>query len=161
MQANSRPLYIFDIDGTLAIIEHRLHHLQNKNDEQRWKKFYKDCSYDATNIPVMHTMETLQRAGAEIWFFSGRSEDVREETVEWLSFRSSFTKERLTFRPEILTMRGSKDFREDDVLKEEWLHNMLDVDRKRLVAVFDDRDRVVAMWRRNGVPCFQVAPGAF
>lgn len=31
----------------------------------------------------------------------------------------------------------------------------------RLVMTFDDRDRVVAMWRRNGVVCAQVAPGDF
>jgi hypothetical protein len=30
-----------------------------------------------------------------------------------------------------------------------------------LMAVFDDRDKVVAMWRRNGVACFQVAEGNF
>jgi len=24
-----------------------------------------------------------------------------------------------------------------------------------------DRDRVVAMWRSEGIPCFQVAPGSF
>ena len=34
-------------------------------------------------------------------------------------------------------------------------------DRARLVMVFDDRDRVVNMWRRNGVVCAQVAPGDF
>lgn len=33
--------------------------------------------------------------------------------------------------------------------------------RRRLVAVFDDRDKVVSMWRARGVACFQVAPGAF
>jgi len=27
--------------------------------------------------------------------------------------------------------------------------------------VFDDRDQVVEMWRANGIPCFQVAPGNF
>lgn len=27
--------------------------------------------------------------------------------------------------------------------------------------VYDDRGCVVAMWRSEGVPCFQVAPGAF
>ena len=32
---------------------------------------------------------------------------------------------------------------------------------QRLVAVFDDRDRVVAMWSAAGVPCFQVAAGEF
>ena len=32
---------------------------------------------------------------------------------------------------------------------------------KRIVATFDDRNRVVAMWRDAGIPCFQVAPGEF
>jgi len=27
--------------------------------------------------------------------------------------------------------------------------------------VFDDRDKVVNMWRENGIPCLQVAPGNF
>ncbi|WP_435575134.1 hypothetical protein [Burkholderia plantarii] len=35
------------------------------------------------------------------------------------------------------------------------------LDRRRIVAVFDDRDSVVAMWRDAGVTCFQVAPGEF
>ena len=34
-------------------------------------------------------------------------------------------------------------------------------ERNRLTAVFDDRDKVVQMWRENGVPCFQVAKGDF
>jgi hypothetical protein len=38
---------------------------------------------------------------------------------------------------------------------------MLVDDRQRLVAAFDDRDRVVQMWRAAGVTCFQVAPGEF
>lgn len=38
---------------------------------------------------------------------------------------------------------------------------MLLVDRDRLVAVFDDRARVVRMWRKAGITCFQVAPGDF
>jgi len=28
-------------------------------------------------------------------------------------------------------------------------------------VVFDDRDRVVKMWRENGIRCFQVAEGNF
>jgi hypothetical protein len=49
----------------------------------------------------------------------------------------------------------------DDQLKESWLKAMSPEDRARLVMTFDDRDRVVAMWRRNGVVCAQVAPGDF
>jgi len=61
----------------------------------------------------------------------------------------------------MLTMREEGDFTPDDELKEKWLHGMLQEDRLRLVAVFDDRDRVVQMWRRNGYACFQVADGEF
>jgi hypothetical protein len=49
----------------------------------------------------------------------------------------------------------------DDVLKRQWFDAMLRDDRERLVATFDDRDRVVKMWRDAGVTCFQVAPGEF
>ena len=58
-------------------------------------------------------------------------------------------------------MRPANDFTPDAQLKESWLHAMHPEDRARLVAVFEDRDRVVAMWRRNGVQCFQAAPGDF
>jgi hypothetical protein len=30
-----------------------------------------------------------------------------------------------------------------------------------VVAVFDDRDKVVNMWRENGLTCMQVAYGNF
>jgi hypothetical protein len=30
-----------------------------------------------------------------------------------------------------------------------------------VLCVFDDRDKVVKMWRENGINCFQVAPGDF
>jgi len=34
-------------------------------------------------------------------------------------------------------------------------------ERLAVVGVLDDRDQVVALWRSLGLPCFQVAPGAF
>lgn len=32
---------------------------------------------------------------------------------------------------------------------------------ERVLCAYDDRDRVVVMWRAEGIPCFQVAPGDF
>lgn len=60
-----------------------------------------------------------------------------------------------------LTMRVEGDFTPDEKLKEGWLSSLSSHDRRRLVCVFDDRDKVVSMWRSNGVACFQVAPGGF
>ena len=58
-------------------------------------------------------------------------------------------------------MRRAGDYMPDDELKMHWLTEMSRADRSRLVAVFDDRAKVVRMWRSLGVACFQVAPGEF
>lgn len=151
------PLYIFDLDGTLALIEHRRHMLEWDLPE-KWRHFYAACIYDEPNIPVIETMDRLSLT-ADIWIFSGRSDEVREQTIAWLAEHTSFLREEL--EGPMLTMRAAGDHTGDDKLKEQWLHGMLECDRERLVATFDDRDRVVEMWRRNGIACFQVAPGDF
>lgn len=150
-----KPLYIFDLDGTLADLSHRKHMLEEKNDPSRWRRFYAACGRDAPIKPVIETMERLRRF-ADVWVFSGRSDEVRGITVDWLTAHTSFMTHELETA---LTMRQAGDYRADDVVKREWIDGMLNDDRRRLVAVFDDRDRVVAMWRAAGIPCFQVAPG--
>ena len=40
-----------------------------------------------------------------------------------------------------------------------WLLSLPENERPTLV--FDDRDRVVAVWRKHGIRCCQVAPGDF
>jgi len=151
------PLYIFDLDGTLALIEHRRHML-DAPDREKWRRFYAACDKDAPNEPVISTMERL-RLSSDVWIFSGRSDEVRDKTVAWLAQHTSFLTHEL--QGPMLTMRAAGDYTADDVLKRQWLDAMLVDDRRRLVAAFDDRDRVVAMWRDAGVPCFQVAPGEF
>lgn len=153
-----KPLYIFDLDGTLALIEHRRHFVERPRKEQDWSGFFRACADDVPNRPVIDTMTRLQFAGADIWIFSGRSDEVRDLTIAWLAKHTAFT----TWGAEnALVMRRAGDYTADDVLKRSWLDEMLIDDRQRLVAAFDDRDRLVAMWRDAGVPCFQVAPGGF
>lgn len=152
-----KPLYIFDLDGTLALIEHRKHILED-SDRDKWRRFYAACDFDHPNTAVIATMERLRHAGADVWIFSGRSDEVRSKTVAWLTQHTSFMSWELDTA---LTMRAEGDYTADDVLKRQWLDAMLVDDRRRLVASFDDRDRVVAMWRDAGVTCFQVAPGEF
>lgn len=154
-----KPLYIFDIDGTVALIDHRRPILDRLDDKDRWRKFYSLCDKDEPNKPVIKILEVLRITGAEIWFFSGRSEEVREKTVAWLAEHTSFMSHELT--PLILNMRLEGDYTADDTLKESWLESMLQMDRDRIVGIFDDRKRVVNMWRRNNFTCFQVAEGDF
>ena len=57
-------------------------------------------------------------------------------------------------------MRAAKDTRGDDVVKAELFDAHI---RRRfhVRVVLDDRDRVVALWRRLGLPCWQVDYGDF
>lgn len=152
------PLYIFDLDGTLALCDHRTPILADKHDPQRWRRFYAACDRDRPNAPVIATMHRLRLAGAEIRIFSGRSDEVRDKTVEWLAEHTPF----MSWDCDAwLTMRKAGDYTPDDELKASWLADLPNEDRSRLVAVFDDRARVVSMWRRMGVTCFQVAAGEF
>lgn len=152
-----RPLYIFDLDGTLANLDHRKHHLE-ATDKEKWNRFYDACGGDIPILPVLSTLNRLILAGAEVWIFSGRSARVRQLTTDWLLPFVYLSNEELALA---LVMRPEGDNRPDDELKQMFLDSMLEFDRQRLVAVFDDRQRVVDMWRRNGIPCFQVAPGDF
>ena len=154
-----KPLYIFDLDGTLALIEHRRKYVERPRGEQDWKAFYAACVDDHPNDPVIDTMERLRAAGADVWIFSGRSDEVRAQTVKWLADKTTFMSWELG--GPMLTMRQAGDYTPDDVLKKRWLDDMLVSDKARLVAVFEDRDRMVKMWRAAGVPCFQVAEGEF
>jgi hypothetical protein len=152
------PLYIFDLDGTLALIEHR-RPILDSGESDRWDRFYAACVDDAPNWPVIDTMHGLLRAGADVRIWSGRSAVVMNETLAWLQkhvFADGLDPDQVE-----LCMRRTDDFTPDEQLKRAWLDSLSSFDRRRLVAVFDDRDKVVAMWRAAGVACFQVAPGAF
>lgn len=139
---------IFDLDGTLALIEHRRHLV--RDGKNRWDEFYRQCVNDEPNKPVIEACSALYSVGHEIVIFSGRSEVVRGETEEWLQkFMVPYHR---------LFMREEKDNTPDDVLKHGWLLTHIHDD---VLCVFDDRQKVVDMWRANGIPCFQVAPGDF
>ena len=147
-----KPLYIFDLDGTLANCEHRQPILDNKDDPDRWNKFFAACKDDTPNWPVIDTLRNLH-ATSDVLIFSGRSDRVSFQTRRWLGEVGVVGLQ--------IKMRKDGDFTPDEVLKLQWLNELSHTDRRRLVGVFDDRDKVVAMWRANGVACFQVAPGAF
>jgi FMN phosphatase YigB (HAD superfamily) len=146
------PLYIFDLDGTLADIEHHRHFVEKR--ANKWDEFYTACHFALPKPAVIDVYRSLAQH-ADIWIFSGRSDVVRDMTHEWLDRHVRYV------RPEHLLMRPYGDFTLDDVLKRKWYDAMLLPDKDRLVATFDDRDRVVKMWRDLGVTCFQVAPGDF
>lgn len=142
-------LVIIDLDGTLSLNEHRQHFVQRPVGEKDWGSFFDACDGDTLNEPVLMTMEALRNIGCDVRIWSGRTSRVREKTERWLSENG--------VHGFLLKMRPEEDHRPDVVLKSEWLAEA----SQKPAMVLDDRDSVVEMWREAGVPCFQVAPGAF
>lgn len=165
-------MIIFDLDGTLADCEHRRHFVQrpalygasvcfDPKDGQiftkdiwkpNWKAFYEACDKDRPIIPVIAMLNALENTytlGIEIW--SARCESVRARTNTWLIQNGITDLERL----KNLKMRPEGDSTPDDVLKEKWLDETL-AQNKRVDYVFDDRPKVVRMWRRRGIFVFDV-----
>jgi hypothetical protein len=149
-----KDLVIFDLDGTLALTEHRSHLVQGPRKD--WRAFFAACVDDEPNIPVIEALRAHRAAGHSLMIVSGRSDEVRMQTHAWL-FKHVFPGETVCFAP---ILRKEGDFTPDDELKRRWLCDGT-IDRSRVLCAYDDRDKVVAMWRAEGIPCFQVAPGAF
>ena len=146
-------LVIFDLDGTLSDSSHRQHFVQQRPKD--FKSFYEQAAYDPPNDPVLNTYLALDQEAHDLILVSGRPNDYREITEEWLHEYVWI------FRMTLLFMRKSGDFRPDYEIKREILYdNIIPVYGKPGLA-FDDRDQVVQMWRAEGIPCFQVAEGSF
>lgn len=142
-------LVVFDIDGTLANIDHRLDYVRSK--PKNWKAFDAGIPNDKVNYPVADVFWSL-RDKATILLASGRSEHTRKATVKWLKRNcfGSYAK---------LYMRKADDYRSDDIVKKEILDEIIADYGCKPDMVFDDRPRVVRMWRDNGIFVFNVYQG--
>lgn len=140
---------VFDLDGTLANTAHRAHFMEGPKKDRDWRAFYAACDQDTAHIHVLSVLWSLRRDGHHIEIWSGRSDEVRDKTVRWLLNCG------LSGIP--LRMREAGDYTPDDILKRRWLDEAV----WKPDLIFDDRAKVVAMWREAGIPCFQVAPGDF
>jgi hypothetical protein len=97
----------------------------------------------------------FKEQGFKIFIFSGRSGVTLQATVEWLQ-DNNIPCDKLMMRPK------EKLFMKDADLKQLWLNDKeLIPNISDVFAVFDDRDQVVEMWRKNNLTCFQVANGNF
>ncbi|MEU0937644.1 AAA family ATPase [Embleya sp. NPDC005971] len=130
-----------DIDGTLAL-----------NEGNRGPYDFSRCGEDALNKAVADELALHDRANHIVVLLSGRGSEYRPETVAWLAAHGVAYDE--------LWMRPVGDTRRDDIVKAELFDKHV---RNRFAVRFtlDDRDRVVALWRRMGIPTWQVNYGSF
>jgi predicted secreted acid phosphatase len=144
----AKELVIFDIDGTLADVSERIHHLNKK--PKNWKAFFKGMAQDKAIHSMVRLCNILYASGIRIVLCSGRSEEHRAETIHWLR------QQRVHYHE--LRLRRDGDRRSDVAVKREMLTGL---DKSKILFVVEDRNRVVEMWRSEGLVCLQCAPGEF
>jgi len=157
---NKDKWIIFDLDGTLALIDERRQLSEKENGKMDWDKFFdpENIKLDKPNMPVIMMAQALKAFGYSISILSGRNDISKKETIEWLA--------NYDIPYDTLNMRPNKHpfkFMDDRKLKLQWFNEIwiddIDKSEHEVVCVFDDRQKVVDMWREIGLTCMQVAPG--
>ncbi|MEJ2060159.1 MAG: hypothetical protein P8Y64_06690 [Gammaproteobacteria bacterium] len=82
--AGPEEIVICGLDGVLALVEHRLHHLHNEEGRRDWDAFNAACVDDMPNLPLIHRLNQAREEGVPVILVTGRSSDVRRQTEQWL-----------------------------------------------------------------------------
>lgn len=128
-----RPLAVFDVDGVLADVAHRVHHLDGPRKD--WSAFFAAAADDPPLPPGLALASELA-ADHDLAYLTGRPERLRRVTRRWLGAQG------LPAGP--LWMRPSGDFRPARAMKLEALRRLA-VDRPVEIVVDDDEQVVTAL----------------
>ena len=145
---------VFDIDGTLADLSHRVKWIQGE--EKDWDKFYDGVGQDEVIEPIADIFRMYLSTFSpsyRVVCITGRPERTHDDTLDWF-------KEKIGFEPHELCMRRDGDYRPDVEVKREWIE-FLRREGHDIRMAFEDRGRVVKMYRELGIQCCQVAEGAY
>lgn len=133
---------ICDIDGTLA-------HMLDRSPYDP-TKYHTDYADEV----VVDIVKKYHADGYQIVICSGRDDTYMDVTEAWLQSNEVPYHE--------IFMRKAGDKRNDAIVKQEiWENDISGSGRFDVFFVLDDRNRVVEMWREQGLKVLQVAEGDF
>ena len=151
---------VFDLDDTLADSSERVNKYlwdgDTRVENPDWEAFFAECSNDKPIWPIIHLYKLLEDEydDNDIKIWTARDNATRTETLKWLR------KHGIRILNSNLTMRLEGDRTDDDELKRMWLKTHMAAGWKPDL-VFEDRKRIVDMYRKEGIRCVQVADGDF
>lgn len=124
-----RPLAIVDIDGVVADVRHRLHHLDRRPKD--WDGFFAAATSDQSHEKGVSLVRRLA-ADHDVVFLTGRPSWLEAGTSAWLA-EHGLGGHRLIMRPD-------RDFRPAAAVK---LEQLGELSRGRDVALVVDDDAIV------------------
>jgi len=135
-----------------------------------------DIFFDADNIqldipnePVIKCAQMFHNDGFKVIIFSGRNDRSFHTTKDWLN-QHNVPFDLLVLRPDKFKDESwpvadgnpatpAMRFMPDEKLKKVMLDTF--VNKDNVFCVFDDRKKVVDMWRQEGLTCFEVEDAHF
>jgi len=152
-------LVVFDLDGTIADVRHRMHYIRpnpavdpvtGKKVKRRFDLFHAACVDDGVIEPVAALYRRfVADPDVTVVVLSGRDHATLDATVDW------FDRMGLPQPDELLLKQGDQGL--PDVEQKRVRANQLENKYGRPIdMVFEDRQRVVAMWKERGTFVFDV-----
>ena len=143
-------IIVFDIDGTIANTDHRVHHVHPEEGQKKnWPAFFAEAVNDQPHNHVVNLIRMYDGMGYLIILCTGRPANLRNDTLEWLSKQD--------VPHDVLLMRLTTDRGPDTEAKKHLLQSFLSTngyELSQVEAVFEDRLPVAKMWRDLGLPVF-------
>ena len=135
-----KSIAIFDIDGVLADVRHRLHYVSAKPHD--WKQFFAAAPLDPLLAQGYALVKELAAAGHDIVYVTGRPEMCRVDTESWLAQHRLPSGE--------LWMRPARDRRPGPLVKGQLIARLATV--RAVALVVDDDVDVLAHISAMGYP---------
>lgn len=142
-----RKAIIFDIDGTLCDDAHRKDYVKID-----WQEYHSRAIGDPPFQLTCQIARNLKKEGYQILLLTGRDEKYRKDAERWM-YQNDIKFDQLYMRPD-------NDHIPSAVLKMRIYYNEIDPFYD-VSAVFEDRDKVVEMWRSIGLLCYQTQEGNY
>lgn len=138
---------IVDVDGTVA-------DMGGRRRPYEWDK----VGLDFPKVDIINLVKRFHSTH-HIIVVSGRDSICKDATVEWLK-RFGVISDDLPYGYSIF-MRKHKSYEKDSKVKKD-IYDEFISPKYEVEFVFDDRDQVVEMWRKDlGLTCLQVDYGNF
>lgn len=129
-------LAVFDVDGVVADVRHRLHHLHRR----KWNRFFAEAGADPLLAEGARLVADLAREHEIVWL-TGRPEWLRDTTLAWFAAHGLPAAE--------LHMRSDGDYRPARLYKLGVLNRL---SGRGIAALVDDDAEVVDAAMRAGYP---------
>ena len=141
-----RPLAVVDLDGVVADVRHRLHHLEGRRAD--WGSFFAAAVDDPPHDEGLAVVARLE-ADHEVVYLTGRPESCRPDTERWLEGHGIGGRR--------LVMRPAGVRRPAAALKRALLAEL--AAGREVAVVVDDDPLVIAAMDEAGYPTFHAAWG--